>query len=408
MKCRFCQSSLAVEMIDLVNSPASNSYLTKESVNQPEVYYPLKVMVCSSCWLAQINESKSHSEIFDEDYAYFSSYSLSWLDHCESYVEMIAARLELNEESRVLEVASNDGYMLQYFKDKNIDCLGVEPTESTARICEQKGIETLVEFFGVSLAEKLVRQNKLKDLIIGNNVLAHVPDINDFVAGLSLVLKPNGVITLEFPHLMKLIDGKQFDTIYHEHYSYLSLYTVNKIFAKHDLCIFDVEKLTTHGGSLRVYASHISSKDHVIESRVDDLISEERQFGLMSADVYEKFSRRVKSIKNDLSLFLIECNKADKKIIAYGAAAKGNTLLNYCGIRVDMIEYVVDASPHKIGKYMPGSHLPIVSEERIRESKPDYIVILPWNLRDEIVEQLAYARDWGCKFIIAVPELTVV
>ncbi len=407
MRCRFCESDLSLEMIDLVNSPASNSYLTAENLNHPEVYYPLKVMVCTDCWLVQIEESVSHCEIFDKDYSYFSSYSKSWLNHCETYAGMITKKLELDENSLVLEVASNDGYLLNYFKCRNIKCLGIEPTKSTAAICEQKGIETLVEFFGTKLATTLADQGRLMDLIIGNNVLAHVPDINDFVAGFSIVLKPNGVITMEFPHLMRLIEFKQFDTIYHEHYSYLSLYTVNKVFEKHNLCIFDVEQLPTHGGSLRIYAGHQDAKQDYISKDVINLIAKEKEFGLLSPETYQHFSDRIKSIKDDFNSFLVDCSKSNKKVVAYGAAAKGNTFLNFCGIKKDLIEYVVDASPYKMGKFMPGSHLPIVNETSIKESQPDYVVILPWNLMDEIIDQLSYVREWGCKFVIAIPELKV-
>lgn len=408
MRCRFCGSELSIEMIDLINSPPSNSYISTDNINLPEVYYPLKVMVCNDCWLAQIDESVSHSNIFDKDYSYFSSYSKSWLSHCESYVEMITKRLTLNESSLVLEVASNDGYLLDYFKNKGIKCLGVEPTNSTAEICKQKGIETIVEFFGKKLAARLSEQNRYMDLIIGNNVLAHVPDINDFVAGFSMVLKSNGVITIEFPHLMKLIEFKQFDTIYHEHYSYLSLNTVSEIFKRHNLCVFDVEQLSTHGGSLRIFAGHIDSKQHSISENVTKLIAEEKEFGLMDPEIYKQFANRVRSIKNDFNSFILNANKANKTIVAYGAAAKGNTFLNYCGIKKDLIKYVVDASPYKIGKLMPGSHLPIVDESRIKECKPDYIVILPWNLKEEIMGQLSYVKQWGCKFIIAVPEFKVI
>ena len=408
MRCRFCDSELSIEMIDLINSPPSNSYLSKEKLEQPEPYFPLKVMVCSVCWLAQIDESVSHSEIFDKDYSYFSSYSKSWLSHCEKYVEMITKRLGLNENSLVLEIASNDGYLLEFFKKRGINCLGVEPTNSTAEICKQKGINTIVDFFGEKLATNISKQNGRMDLIIGNNVLAHVPNINDFVAGFSKVLAPDGVVTMEFPHLMKLIEFRQFDTIYHEHYSYLSLYTVSKIFEKHGLCVFDVEQLTTHGGSLRIYAGFVDSKQDQISKDVSSLIAEEKEFGLLNDETYRQFGDRVKSIKSDFVKFISDCSKANKKVIAYGAAAKGNTFLNYCGVKKDSIEYVVDASPYKVGRFLPGSHIPIVDEQRIKDSQPDYIVILPWNLKEEVMEQLSYVREWGCKFVIAVPELKVV
>ena len=407
MKCRFCQSSLNLELIDLVSSPPSNSYLSEEQLNLPEIYYPLKVMVCTNCWLVQIDEFKKHDEIFNENYAYFSSFSTSWLAHCNQYVSMITERLGLDETSSVMEIASNDGYLLQYFQEKNIHCLGIEPTESTALECQKKGIDTIIEFFGVKLAEKLAIDNKLMDLIVGNNVLAHVPDVNDFVKGIKRVLKPSGVITMEFPHLLKLLKESQFDTIYHEHYSYISLFSAIKIFSFHGLRIFDVEELPTHGGSLRIFACHEENNAFEVSDRVNQLLAIEKKEGLQDETIYRSFSEKIDSIKINFIQFLINSKAQGNSVIGYGAAAKGNTLLNYCGVRSDLIQYAVDASPHKVGKFLPGSHIAVVGEESIRKTKPDYIIILPWNLQDEIKEKLSYVRVWGCKFVVAIPEMII-
>lgn len=402
MNCRFCKTELNDIFVDLVNSPASNSYLTKEQLDEPEVFYPLKIYVCQKCKLVQIDEYKKSDDIFDKDYAYFSSYSTSWLAHAKNYVEMITKRLSLDKNSQVTEIASNDGYLLQYFKEKNIPCIGIEPTKSTADVAREKEIDVIDDFFGSSLAQTLVKS----DLILGNNVLAHVPDINDFVKGLKIALKENGTITMEFPHLLKLIEENQFDTIYHEHFSYLSFYTVKQIFEAQGLKLYDVEKLSTHGGSLRIYATHQENHIEVSQS-VEYLLKEEKAFGLLDMEIYQGFQEKANNVKYDLLAFLLQAKKENKKVVAYGAAAKGNTLLNYAGVKNDLIEFVVDKSPHKQGKYLPASHIPVVSEEKIGELKPEYVLILPWNIKDEVIEQLRYVKEWDCKFVIAVPELKV-
>lgn len=402
MKCRFCNTELKDVFVDLVNSPTSNSYLTKEQLDEPETFYPLKIYVCRQCKLVQVGEYKKSDDIFDKDYAYFSSYSTSWLNHSKKYVEMISQRLSLNANSLVTEVASNDGYLLQYFKKKNIPCIGIEPTANTAKVARKKGIEVIEKFFGSCLAEGLEKS----DLILGNNVLAHVPDINDFVKGLKIALKDSGTITMEFPHLLKLIKENQFDTIYHEHFSYLSFYTVKQIFEKQGLKLYDVEKLLTHGGSLRIYATHIEN-DIKISQNVEQLLDEERAFGLFAMEVYQSFQTKADKVKYDLLEFLLQAKKDNKKVVAYGAAAKGNTLLNYAGVKNDLIEFVVDKSPHKQGKYLPASHIPVVEEKKIEIIKPDYILILPWNLKSEIMAQLSYVKGWECKFVAAVPALEI-
>lgn len=407
MKCRFCDHELTHEFINLVNAPLSNSFLTKDELNEPEVFYPLKLHVCENCFLVQIDEYKKSDGIFNKDYAYFSSFSTSGLEHARKYVDVITNRLRLNTESHVMEIASNDGYLLQYFLEKQIPCLGIEPSANTAQAAREKGIETLEEFFGVSLAERLAQEGKKADLIIGNNVLAHVPDVNDFVAGLKIVLKDNGVITLEFPHLMQLIEQNQFDTIYHEHFSYFSFSTAKLIFEKHGLELFDVEQISTHGGSLRIYGKHKEDASKNISPNVTALLHEEKVKGMRTTEYYDGFQNKADKVKYDLVDFLIKQKKAGKKVVAYGAAAKGNTLLNYCGVKKDLFEFVVDASPHKQGKFLPGSHIPVVKEDRIKSMKPDYVLILPWNIKDEITEQLSYIRKWGGKFVVAVPDLNI-
>ena len=407
MNCRFCQNPLTYEFVDLASSPPSNSYLRAEQLNEPEVFYPLRVFVCEKCFLVQIDEYKKAAEIFDENYAYFSSFSKSWLEHSRKYVEMMRDSFGFGENSQVIEIASNDGYLLQYFKEKNVPVLGIEPTLSTARAAREKGIETRTEFFGARLAEKLAAENRRADLLLGNNVLAHVPDINDFVRGLRTALKPDGVVTMEFPHVLQLIENAQFDTIYHEHFSYLSLYTTRKIFAARDLDIFDVEELSTHGGSLRVFAKHIVNETHKATANVQSLLEKEKQFGLTDIKYYLDFQPKVDKIKLDLLAFLIEQKQSGKLVAAYGAAAKGNTLLNYCGVKKDLIAFVVDASPHKQGLFLPASHIPIVDESRIKREKPDFVLILPWNIKDEIIVQISYIRDWDGKFVVAVPELKI-
>lgn len=408
MRCRFCNNNLTHEFIDLVNSPPSNSFLTKEQLNEPEIFYPLKLYVCDKCFLVQIDEYKGSKEIFNQNYAYFSSYSTSWLEHAKRYVEMVIDRFEFNENSQVIEIASNDGYLLQYFKLKQIPVLGIEPAANVAMSAQEKGIETIEDFFGANLANRLFSQDRMADLIIGNNVFAHVPDVNDFVAGLKIALKDNGVITLEFPHLMQLIEQNQFDTIYHEHFSYFSFATAKLIFKKHGLELFDVEQISTHGGSLRIYGKHKDDASKNISPNVTELLHEEKTKGMQTTEYYDGFQNKADRVKYDLIDFLIKQQKNGKRVAAYGAAAKGNTLLNYCGIKKDLIEFVVDASSHKQGKYLPGSHIPVVNEDEITKWKPDFVMILPWNIKDEIAEQLSYIRDWGGRFVVAVPEIKVI
>jgi 2-polyprenyl-3-methyl-5-hydroxy-6-metoxy-1,4-benzoquinol methylase len=408
MNCRFCKHEVKTEFADLVNSPASNSYLTAQQLNEPEVFYPLKVMVCENCFLVQVDEYKKSSDIFNSDYAYFSSYSTSWLAHCKAYTQMMVERFGYNEKSVVTEIASNDGYLLQYFKEKNINVLGIEPTSNTAEVAIKKGITTVVDFFGVRLAKQLAAEDKKTDLLLGNNVLAHVPDIMDFVGGMAILLKDNGVITMEFPHLFQLVLNNQFDTIYHEHFSYLSFTTVSKIFEANNLIMFDVEEVSTHGGSLRIFAKHKNDSSKAISSNVDNMLKKENEAGMLKIEYYKNFQVKIEGIKNDLLEFLLQQKRAGKKVAAYGAAAKGNTLLNYCGIKNDMISFVVDANPNKQNKFMPASHIPIVTEEFIRNEKPDFIIILPWNIKDEIIKQLNYVNSWGGKFVVPIPHLQII
>lgn len=404
MNCRFCNENIDNVFVDLINSPASNSYLSKEQLDEPEVFYPLKIYVCDNCKLVQIDEYKKSDDIFDKDYAYFSSFSTSWLAHAKKYVDMMVKKLLLNQDSLVTEIASNDGYLLQYVKEKAIPCIGIEPTSSTAKVAREKGINVIEDFFGSKLAKTLEKS----DLILGNNVLAHVPDINDFVKGLKIALKEEGTITMEFPHLLNLINENQFDTIYHEHFSYLSFYTVKRIFEKQGLKLYDVEKLSTHGGSLRIYVTHIENDEISKNKTVDELLQEEEDFGIMNIDTYNNFQEKANKVKYDLIQFMLKANSENKKVVAYGAAAKGNTLLNYAGIKNDLIEFVVDKSPYKQGMYLPASHIPIVDEQNIKATKPDYILILPWNIKDEVMVQLDYVKTWNCEFVVAVPELETI
>ena len=388
--------------------PPSNAYLSEKALNEPEVYYPLKVYTCDQCFLVQVDEYKKAQDIFNEEYAYFSSYSKSWLQHASSYVEMMCQRFGYNQHHLVVEIASNDGYLLQYFKERNVPVLGVEPTLNTAEVAINKGIECITEYFGEALAQKeFASKSRKSDLIIGNNVLAHVPDIMDFVKGISIALKPDGIVTMEFPHLLQLIENNQFDTIYHEHFSYLSFTTVQAIFSDNDLVLFDVEEIATHGGSLRIFARHKDNSQLKTTTHVQALLDRERETGLTDLQYYKGFAPKAEKIRFDFLQFLIHAKRENKKTVAYGAAAKGNTLLNYCGVKRGLIDYVVDASPHKQGKFLPGSRIPIVSEERIREDKPDYVVIFPWNIKDEIIQQLDYCREWGAQFVMAIPELTI-
>jgi len=407
MYCRFCQTPLSHVFIDLVNSPASNSYLTEAQLNEPETFYPLKVYTCPSCFLVQVDEYKKSDAIFDNDYAYFSSFSTSWLAHANRYVDAMTERFGLNSGSQVIEIASNDGYLLQYFVAKQVPVLGIEPTANTAAVAIGKGVPTLTRFFGTELARELAAQGTQADLLLGNNVLAHVPDIVDFVAGMKLVLKPTGVITMEFPHVMNLVDQNQFDTIYHEHFSYLSFYTVNQIFGAQGLTLFDVDEIPTHGGSLRIYARHAGNHAQPVLPSVAALLRKEADAGLTSLAYYSDFQPRALRVKLDLLRFLIDQKRAGKSVAAYGAAAKGNTLLNFCGVKQDLIDFVVDANPAKQHKFLPASHIPVVQEDVLRAEKPDYVLILPWNLTDEITRQLAYIRDWGGQFVIPIPELSI-
>lgn len=407
MNCRFDGLPLTHEFIDLGHSPPSNSFLTKDQLNGPEVYYPLKLWVSERTFLVQIDEYKKADEIFSEDYVYFSSFSTSWLSHAKRYVDMATERFALDRQSLVIEIASNDGYLLQYFKERNIPCLGIEPSASVASAAHEKRIESVIDFFGVKLARELEAADRKADLLIGNNVFAHVPDLNDFVAGLKIALKERGAITLEFPHLMQLVENNQFDTIYHEHFSYFSFHTASLILEKHGLAVFDVEELPTHGGSLRVFARHAEDDSKETSPRVAVLREKEEAAGMTTLDYYSGFQEKAEKVKDDLLSFLIDCKREGKKVVAYGAAAKGNTLLNFCGIKKDLIEFVVDASPHKQGKLLPGSHVPVVKEESLRTAKPDFVLILPWNIKDEILEQLSYVRTWSGKFAVAIPEFKV-
>ncbi|HEX5337630.1 MAG TPA: class I SAM-dependent methyltransferase [Gallionella sp.] len=406
MNCRHCHHPLHHVFLDLGFAPPSNAYLSAADLNRPERYYPLKLFVCEHCWLVQTEDYAQADELFSSDYAYFSSVSQSWLAHAARYTEMIAQRLGLNGHSQVIEVAANDGYLLKNFVAAGIPCLGIEPTASTAAAAEKQGIPILREFFGAALAQRLVKDGKQADLILGNNVYAHVPDINDFTVGLKTALKPGGTITLEFPHLMRLLEQTQFDTVYHEHFSYLSLHTVSRIFERAGLRVCDVEELPTHGGSLRVYGCHADDA-RATTSAVAALLAEEGRCGMRDINTYTDFQPRADRVKDDLLLFLIEQKRAGKKVAAYGAAAKGNTLLNYAGIKPDLLPYVCDAAPSKQGKFLPGAHIAIEHPDVLRERKPDVVLILPWNIRAEVTQQLAHVREWGGKFAVAVPAMQV-
>ena len=408
MKCRHCSSKLKHTFVDLGSSPPSNSYLSKEALKEAEQCYPLKVMVCNHCWLVQTEDFVKVDTMFASDYAYFSSYSTSWLEHAKDYVEKVSSNFYLNSNSMVVEIASNDGYLLQYIKDKNIPCYGIEPTHNTAQAARDKGIEVIEEFFGVDVAGRLAKQGRQADLMIANNVLAHVPNINDFVKGFSILLKPNGVATFEFPYVLNLMKNNQFDTIYHEHYSYLSFTAVCNIFDFNGLDVFDVEQIPTHGGSLRVYAQISDSGVYKVNINVEDLKEKEVKAGINSINTYRGFQEQAEDIKNNFLSFLIEAKNNGHSVVGYGAAAKGSTMLNFSGARPDLLPYVVDKSDAKQGKFMPGSRVPIMSETQLKKDKPDYIVIFPWNIQDEIIEQLAYIREWGCKFVIFIPSMRVI
>ena len=407
LNCRFCNQLLTNIFVDLGTSPLSNAFLKKEMLDNVEKKFPLCAYVCDNCFLVQLPEFEKPENIF-EDYAYFSSYSCTWLEHAKNYVSMMIKKFGFNEKSLVLEIASNDGYLLQFFKEKNVPILGIEPALNVAKVAKEKGIPTLTKFFSVDTANELRKEGKLADLIVGNNVLAHVPNLNEFVKGLKILLKSTGIITLEFPHILQLIQKNQFDTIYHEHFSYFSLLTLRKIFSFHGLIIFDVDEIPTHGGSLRIYVRHTENDDIPINERINNLLEKEKQYELENISTYINFIKNVEKAKTKLQKFINCARESGKKIVCYGAAAKGNTLLNYCKIENNFIDYVVDQNPYKQGLFLPGTHIPIKSPDEIQKTKPDYILILPWNLKDEIMEQMKEVKDWGGKFVIPIPEVHIV
>jgi len=404
--CRFCGAVLSLIFVDLGMSPLCESFLPEDRINKMEPFYPLRVFVCGNCLLVQLEEYVRPEDIFTE-YAYFSSYSDSWLNHAKKYTDQVVHRFGLGANSLVIELASNDGYLLQYFLDKKIAVLGIEPAANIARVALEKDVATLVRFFDKKLARELVASGQRPDLLLGNNVLAQVPNLNDFVEGMKILLKPGGVITMEFPHLLRLMDENQFDTIYHEHFSYFSFITAERIFAAHGLTLFDVEELPTHGGSLRIYACHAEERDRPVSAAVAELRRREQNSGLDRVECYAAFGEKVKETKRKLLEFLIRARREGKKIVGYGAPGKGNTLLNYCGIRTDFLDFTVDRNPYKQGKFLPGTHIPILPPEQLRSTRPDYIFILPWNLKDEIIEQLSFAREWGGQFVVPIPEVKV-
>lgn len=406
MKCRHCNHIVTSLFCDLQTCPPSNAMVKLDQINLLETYYPLKVFVCDHCWLVQVDELAKAENIFNEDYTYYSSFSTSWLAHAKKYTDYMTQRFGYHQDSLVVEIASNDGYLLQYFKQKNIPVLGIEPTANTAKIAQEKGIDSIVDFFGGNLAtEKLTGK---ADLILGNNVLAHVPDINDFIKGVKIALKPNGVNTFEFPHVCKLVQYNQFDTIYHEHFSYLSFTALKSVFEKQGLEFFDVQELPTHGGSLRIFTKHKEDATKEVLPSVANMLKLEKDLGVDTLKYYQGFQKKVEKIKYDFLQFLIQSKKEGKKVVGYGAAAKGNTLLNYCGVKgADLIEYVMDASPFKQDRLLPGSRIPVYHPDKIKDSKPDFIIIFPWNLREEISHQLSFVRDWGGKFVVAIPSLEI-
>ena len=404
--CLFCGTPLQHTFVDLGKSPLCESYLAAEQLDGMEPFYPLHVYVCAECFLVQLKEYVSGEEIFTE-YAYFSSYSDSWLAHARRYTEQMIAQFDLDASSQVIEVASNDGYLLQYFVERGVPSLGIEPAANVAKVAVQRGVPTLVKFFGRETARQLVEDGIQADLLLGNNVLAQVPDLNDFVAGLKIALAPNGVITIEFPHLMQLVANNQFDTIYHEHFSYFSWVSAERIFAAHGLVLYDVEELPTHGGSLRIYARHVEDETKPVTERAQSLRQREVDAGLLSLDYYRSFARQVEATKRDLLEFLIQAKRSGKRIVGYGAPGKGNTLLNYCGIRTDFVDFTVDRSPYKQGKFLPGTQIPIRHPDALREARPDFVLILPWNLREEIAAQLSYVRDWGGRLVVPIPRVEV-
>lgn len=405
--CRFCNTPLEHTFVDLGVSPLANSYLKPAQLQEMEPFYPLCVFVCHNCLLVQLPEWETPENIFG-DYAYFSSFSESWLQHAQRYTDLMVDRFKFDGNSCIVEIASNDGYLLQYFKEKGIPVLGIEPAQNVAKAARDKGIPTISKFFGVKTAQELAKEGKQADLLLGNNVLAHVPDLNDFVEGMRLALAPQGVITMEFPHLMQLMAENQFDTIYHEHFSYFSFSSVRNVFSAHGLTLFDVEELPTHGGSLRIYARHTEDSSKTVTDHVKDLLEREEKAGFLTLPYYMTFAQKVLKTKLGIFDFLVQAKKEGKTIVGYGAPAKGNTLLNYCGIRTDFIDYTVDRSPHKQGHYLPGSHIPIYPPDKVAETQPDYLLILPWNLRDEIMNQMKHVRGWGCKFVTFIPDVQIV
>jgi SAM-dependent methyltransferase len=406
LTCRFCGARLEHSFVDLGMSPLCQKHVKPSELDRAETFYPLHAFVCTSCWLVQLGEYATPEEIFAQEYAYFSSYSDTWLRHARRYAESMTERLRLDASSLVVEIASNDGYLLQYFVGKGIPVLGVEPAANVARAATERGVRTIVEFFGGATARRLREAYGGADLLLGNNVLAHVPDLNDFVEGMRTMLKPTGVITMEFPHLVQLVEQNQFDTIYHEHFSYFSFTTVERVFAAHGIVLFDVEELPTHGGSLRVYGRHTDAGGPV-HARVGELRAREAAWGVASLDVYRSFAERVRETKRAILSFLIDVRRRGLHVVGYGAPGKGNTLLNYCGIRTDLLDYTVDRSPHKQNTFTPGTRIPIHAPEKIRETRPDYVFILPWNLKDEIMEQMAFVREWGGRFVVPIPEVRV-
>lgn len=405
--CRFCEKPLTHTLVDLGMSPVSNDNIDPAKQNAMEPFYPLHVYVCDACFLVQIPAQQAREELFTDTYAYFSSFSTSWLAHAKQYVDGMMKRFSFTSESLVVELASNDGYLLQYFKEAGIPVLGVEPCRNVAEAAENIGVPTLMKFFGVETAKEMLADGQGADLLLGNNVLAHVPDINDFVGGMKILLKEKGIVTIEFPHLMNMMQLTQFDTIYHEHFSYLSLLAVERIFAHHGLTIFDVEQIPTHGGSLRIFARHTEHAELPVTSRVKDLHEQEQAAGLHDVNTYTAWASHVHEVKRNFLMWICKEKSEGKTIVGYGAPAKGNTFLNYCGVRGDLIDYTVDRNPHKQNHLLPGTHIPIYDPEKIRETKPDYVLILPWNLKDEISEQMAHVREWGGKFVVAIPKISV-
>ncbi len=405
-KCRFCNRILQISFVDLGFSPLSNAMIKKENLNKNEKKFPLHVFVCKQCLLVQLQEFEKPKEIFS-DYVYFSSYSKTWLEHAEKYVDMMISRIKLTEKNQVIEIASNDGYLLQFFKEKNIPVLGIEPAINVAKVAQEKNIPTITKFFGTKTAKTLLKEGKLADLLLGNNVLAHVPDLNDFVKGMKIILNEKGVITMEFPHLLQLISNNQFDTIYHEHFSYFSFLTVQKVFEYHGLVIYDVEELLTHGGSLRIFAKHNDDGSKPISNNIEIMKRKEKEFGLDKISTYTNFQRNINRVKINIQDFFIKCSKDGKKVVGYGAPAKGNTLLNYCKINKHQMDFTVDLSKYKQGLFLPGTHIPVYSPKMIKETKPDYVFILPWNLKEEIMSQLEFIRKWNAKFVIPIPEVEI-